>query len=65
MCIPTCTHANIDMSTRMCINNNNYILQYLLLWILDLIRQNPRSNGFNELEKIKSSKAMKPYGHSL
>lgn len=65
MCISTCTHANIDMSTHMCINNNNYILQYLLLWILDLIRQNPRSNGFNELEKIKPSKAMKPYGHSL
>lgn len=45
----------------MCVYNDNYILQ----WILDLVNQNPKSTGFNKLEKMKPSKAMKLHGHSL
>lgn len=65
MCMPTCTHANIDIKPHICVYNDNYGLQYLLQCILDLIKQNPKSTGFNELERTKPSKAMKPYGHSL
>lgn len=65
MCIPTCTHANTDIKTHVCVYNDNYTLEYLLQWILDLLKQNPKSTAFNELEKTKPSKAMKPYRHSL
>lgn len=57
MCIPTCTRANTGIKTHMCVYNDNYILQYLLQRILDLIKQNPKSTGFNELREDETQQS--------
>lgn len=41
----------------MCVYNDNYILQYLLQRILDLIKQNPKSTGFNELREDETQQS--------
>lgn len=57
MCIPTCTRANTGIKTHTCVYNDNYILQYLLQRILDLIKQNPKSTGFNELREDETQQS--------